>query len=503
MQARVFRFTEGTPFYWVQPDFLFIAEGREDHSSFRKSFFKQGDEALYGDNAVTHYTMKGKFQTWMEDDEGRAIHLGQELEIPYEGGDSWLSFRVWTVAYTNMSGFVSYEGNTCWKNRYGEWGYKSSQVIRHRSYWKEGELWVRQDWISLYNHETQDLTAQEIIELCEGKPPSDWWTGYDKPVIDRQGRVLSGPVHFSCMANVIQPTLPYDTYNTLVSRRTMGERQWSQVDNLIRDTIMEETTLATNNFANIKQAADLIRSIGSFSWTNCLREARSAWHNIMVASGRHPAFSSIDSEQAKRLVKEGRRVLRNKTAKYAGDAWLKYRYAYNTTKMDVEQATRVISKGLLKPLTPERVLRGRVNIVDGEARVKMRLHENTGDMFAMLMLNSDKVGLMPSLYNLWDMVPFSFVVDWVYPIGDILQDIDQRWYYRAYKVDELLVSFKQKREVTEYWGDTSYSWYDRILMDEFPQWTICEDDNGASTRVWSWRANDTIVLSSNLLLGGK
>lgn len=36
-----------------------------------------------------------------------------------------------------------------------------------------------------------------------------------------------------------------------------------------------------------------------------------------------------------------------------------------------------------------------------------------------------QIDLLPSLENAWDMVPYSFVIDWIVPIGDILSSIDK------------------------------------------------------------------------------
>lgn len=37
----------------------------------------------------------------------------------------------------------------------------------------------------------------------------------------------------------------------------------------------------------------------------------------------------------------------------------------------------------------------------------------------------DSLGLYPNLLRSWDLIPFSFVIDWVLPIGDILDKADK------------------------------------------------------------------------------
>lgn len=59
--------------------------------------------------------------------------------------------------------------------------------------------------------------------------------------------------------------------------------------------------------------------------------------------------------------------------------------------------------------------------------------------------------LIPDLTDLWDMVPYSFLVDWFLPIGDIIQNIDDSiymdslrvyniWYTRKYRTSQVTSS---------------------------------------------------------------
>jgi len=57
------------------------------------------------------------------------------------------------------------------------------------------------------------------------------------------------------------------------------------------------------------------------------------------------------------------------------------------------------------------------------ARSKIRLSLNDGTLLAAL-LPRKAVGLLPTLANLWDLVPFSFVADWFVNIGGRLDNVD-------------------------------------------------------------------------------
>ncbi|DAD51093.1 TPA_asm: maturation protein, partial [ssRNA phage SRR7976300_1] len=50
--------------------------------------------------------------------------------------------------------------------------------------------------------------------------------------------------------------------------------------------------------------------------------------------------------------------------------------------------------------------------------------------------------LYPSLGNMWDLIPYSFVADWVVGIGDLLEDIDANVYMRYYQAKSIMKSTK-------------------------------------------------------------
>lgn len=50
--------------------------------------------------------------------------------------------------------------------------------------------------------------------------------------------------------------------------------------------------------------------------------------------------------------------------------------------------------------------------------------------------------LYPSLGNMWDLIPYSFVADWVVGVGDLLEDIDANVYMRYYEVKSITKSLK-------------------------------------------------------------
>lgn len=50
--------------------------------------------------------------------------------------------------------------------------------------------------------------------------------------------------------------------------------------------------------------------------------------------------------------------------------------------------------------------------------------------------------LYPSLGNMWDLIPYSFVADWVVGLGDLFEDIDANVYMRYYQAKSIMKSTK-------------------------------------------------------------
>jgi hypothetical protein len=81
-----------------------------------------------------------------------------------------------------------------------------------------------------------------------------------------------------------------------------------------------------------------------------------------------------------------------------------------------------------------------------------------------------ELDLVPSMANLWDMVPLSFVGDWFVPLGDAMEDIELHNYEHSLSVHKAFYSRKitwAAPEEIEYRGfllkgSMSYRYYERI-----------------------------------------
>jgi len=169
-----------------------------------------------------------------------------------------------------------------------------------------------------------------------------------------------------------------------------------------------------------------------------------------------------------------------------GHAWLAYRYQYNTTISDLEELESQLERF-------DDMSRALGNVTSyGKAS------DDTGNYFCALVVDpqeilsrsfSKRFNLRLTLANAWDMIPYSFIVDWFTNIGEVLRAID-RWldapsfgsvrcwysYTNTYNTDEGLL--------------TCYFRYSggRPLL---PYWSM---DLNRSGKVWGWRATDVVSL---------
>lgn len=126
--------------------------------------------------------------------------------------------------------------------------------------------------------------------------------------------------------------------------------------------------------------------------------------------------------------------------------WLSYRYQYSTTKMDVQEgisylkrASADLSNGFSCYGSATGALTKSVQNAVVKCKLSMRNKELT--MLNKVLQKLFELGLSPSFYVFWDMLPYSFVVDWFLPVGDILHAYDMDIaYHRDYSFDEVCYS---------------------------------------------------------------
>lgn len=113
--------------------------------------------------------------------------------------------------------------------------------------------------------------------------------------------------------------------------------------------------------------------------------------------------------------------------------WFQGRYVWSTSWSDAEQAYRYIWDQMqrkLDPLYVEPTLHGRATLDDDAVvRVSFKARERALTGYANFVNHLYTAGLAPTPAVLWDFVPFSFVVDWFFPISESLEQFSRNKFY--------------------------------------------------------------------------
>lgn len=155
------------------------------------------------------------------------------------------------------------------------------------------------------------------------------------------------------------------------------------------------------------------------------------------------------------------------TPKSVKDVWLGYRYQYCTTKADMEEYAEITR---------------RLCQVAGNRRITSRGAYQRGPVSCYTSFDVDAASFLPdscidwletygfrfSALNMWDMVPYSFVVDWFLHIGDLLESFQKQgdaiklqtqnvWHVFQTEYDDIFCMFRVPKSIRFTWPYCSYS----------------------------------------------
>lgn len=147
--------------------------------------------------------------------------------------------------------------------------------------------------------------------------------------------------------------------------------------------------------------------------------------------------------------------------------WFQGRYVWSTSWSDADQAYRYLQYQMqqqLDPLYVNPTLHGRaVCDEDATVRISFKARERAVTGFAKFIDYIYTMGLAPTPAVLWDFVPFSFVVDWFFPVGNSLEQFSRNKffspvYYEYY--DGYCCSLKYKQQTPAGFRVQCYTrWY--------------------------------------------
>lgn len=169
-------------------------------------------------------------------------------------------------------------------------------------------------------------------------------------------------------------------------------------------------------------------------------------------------------------------------------SWLSYRYVYSTTKADCEELLSIANR--IIDLLGTSIVTSNGDYREGEWFVRCSISIRS---MALDGLRSKMLRHSASLngYNLWDLVPFSFIADWFLDVGDWLDTYDKR--NMAYEVVPASIWFSVERKWINEWGNHEVYYY-RFSSDVPDLSWVSRASHGPRVVTWVKRGLDVVAL---------
>lgn len=290
------------------------------------------------------------------------------------------------------------------------------------------------------------------------------------------------------------------------------QRQYKWV---IRDADPTSTFPRSNvSLAKGKQAAYLkaLDDIPIAS-ANSLQNIAGAWqilsHFAFDASGVSSVLNRLARTQSPMTATGKKRKIMVELPEvpgYVTGSWLGGRYVYSTSVMDAEETWNYAYDFLLKEIGTRSKgykCHGKATTENATFRCSFHISEKSWKPVTAFFERCFRLGLEPNAYVLWDFVPYSFVADWFWPIGDALDAYTKGSHYapEIYNYDSdfgdgnaicYSVSYKQQTEI----GPLEYycRWYERLPSQVDTSLILLGERPASKTKVECWRFVDALAL---------
>lgn len=158
-----------------------------------------------------------------------------------------------------------------------------------------------------------------------------------------------------------------------------------------------------------------------------------------------------------------------KAAKELSSLYLSYHYGYRLTRSDLLDLRETIINYCSSCKSDAAYATEALTVSDWECKVVMRILYSPYNPCSSLITFCDFFDLAPDLDNLWDLVPYSFIVDWFIGIGDAASTISTFFKLQRSKLLGTTISVKARKSIKsiEWEGETQVELYKRNVM---PRW---------------------------------
>lgn len=175
------------------------------------------------------------------------------------------------------------------------------------------------------------------------------------------------------------------------------------------------------------------------------------------------------------------------------DAWLSYRYVYTTNKLDIKAMKTYLKR--LSQLSKGDSLTAYGRYTDGSATYycQAKLSTANPDVVRVQELAKEAHRQL-SLVNAWDLVPWSFVVDWILPIEDVCRVLDDTAELATLKPLEVWYSVKSNAKVSNLVYERTYMRFPPLQQFITTPLSIFNTGGETSDRTKLFRAIDAVAL---------
>lgn len=201
-------------------------------------------------------------------------------------------------------------------------------------------------------------------------------------------------------------------------------------------------------------------------------------------------------------VKSGKFKIKDIIPSSLSDLWLQYRYQYSTTKLDVEEALEFIEWTGVFSQKDTFFVHGSHSDNGVKCLCKVTVKNRFLSEAKAWWNKLYKYGLQPNFYLVWDTTPFSFIVDWFLPVGDLCNIIDSyNNITNTYDCVNVVYSLQYRAAVGNGGVSLIASLYSRWVENHFPPCEFCYlyEGNNPSNKTIIFRCLDAL----SLILGRK
>lgn len=370
---------------------------------------------------------------------------------------------------------------------------KGTQVINGVSSLSDREIVV--------TTRTTNKTANYLTKVKKGEfiPPlnytyrlqkTNYPVGYHSDIW--KSGVLAGKVK-TYWSGCIQSGLGYTYFGDITRLEPTADEKIAldtKIDNKVLDKIKGDRINVAQALAERKQTVSLIGNTISRFVRGSLALRRGNLRGFTNAFGI--------SEPSRRTVSRFNKHHRVKPIDAFSNYWLEYTYGWTPFLMDVYGAVEAFKRPIQQPVGVVRasaVMR-REDVVNTNGqyfrlrtyrylsvrRSKVVYYELDDDAESLMVKTASEIGLTNPVLLAWELLPFSFVVDWFLPIGNYLSALDATFglkFKSGTRQDKWIRSSYRTETGAGLPGGTVYTtgnsrsryseiWYDRFTVGDFP-----------------------------------